>query len=194
MWVKWSGIQDADCCTTFGAVLARQGNALFSDDIIALNNADPANARVVWRQSGGPAPILITGTTIVGTNWHHIAVTFASSGSTLYVDGIPQGTASGAALNNNAGVPLSIGAWAGDGAGFSTSSIDDVAIWDQPLSATQIGTTRRAIENAAGLCRSGKRRLFRGRWPADEQRRVAQDRAATWADDLLFPQHVSIWR
>jgi hypothetical protein len=91
MWVKWNGVQDADCCSTFGAVLGRQANGMFSDSIIALNSSSPATARVVWRQSGGPAPVLITGTTAVGTNWHHIAVTFANSGSTLYVDGVPQG-------------------------------------------------------------------------------------------------------
>ena len=119
-------------------MLARQGNGLFSDDIIALNSATPASARVVWRQSGGPAPVLITGSTIVSTNWHHLAVTFANNGSTLYLDGQVDGAAVGAALNGNAGVPLSIGAWAGDGAGFATASMDDVAIWDQPLSAVQI--------------------------------------------------------
>lgn len=138
MWVKWSGTQDADCCGSYGAVLARQGNGLFSDNIIALNGPTPETAAVVWRQSGGPAPVLITGTSAVGTSWHHIAITFANSGSTLYVDGVAQGTAVGAGMNNNAGVPLSIGAWAGDGAGFATASIDDVAIWDQPLSAAQV--------------------------------------------------------
>jgi hypothetical protein len=138
MWVKWTGVQDADCCGTYGAVLARQGNGLFSDNIIALNGPTPETAVIVWRQSGGPAPILITGTTAVGTSWHHIAVTFANSGSTLYVDGIAQGSAVGAGMNNNSGVPLSIGAWGGDGAGFAGASIDDVAIWDSPLSAAQI--------------------------------------------------------
>src|SRR6185503_18220501 len=138
MWVKWSGVQDADCCGTFGAVLARQGNGLFSDNIIALNSSSPDTARVVWRQSGGPAPTLITGTSIIGTTWHHIVVTFANSGSTLYIDGVVQGTAVGAGMNNNSGVPLSIGAWAFDGGGFANASIDDVAIWDQPLTASQV--------------------------------------------------------
>jgi len=138
MWVKWSGAQDGDCCGSFGAVLARQGNGLFSDNIIALNTSDPATARIVWRQSGGPAPVLITGTSPVGTSWHHIAITFAPGSSTLYLDGVPQGSGAGGALNNNSGVALSIGAWGGDGAGFSTSSMDDVAIWDQPLTAAQI--------------------------------------------------------
>jgi Concanavalin A-like lectin/glucanases superfamily/Lamin Tail Domain/CotH kinase protein len=138
LWVKWSGTQDADCCGTFGAVLARQGNGLFSDDILALDAADPHTARVVWRQSGGPAPVLLTGTTVVSTNWHHVAVTFASTSSTLYVDGVGQGTGMGAGLHDNAGVQLSIGAWAGDGGGFATASLDEVAIWSQPLTAAQI--------------------------------------------------------
>ena len=139
MWVKWSGTQDADCCGTFGAVLSRQANGQFSDDILALNNANPASARIVWRQSGGPAPILITGTTIVGTNWHHIVVTFANgASSTLYVDGIAEGSGGGSGMNNNPVIPLAIGAWAFDGGGFSTASIDDVAIWNRPLSAAQV--------------------------------------------------------
>src|SRR4030095_1446778 len=32
----------------------------------------------------------------------------------------------------------SIGAWIGDGGGFSTSFIDDVAIWDKPLRAAPV--------------------------------------------------------
>jgi len=138
LWVKWAGNQDADCCSTFGAVLARQANGQFSDDIIALNAANPSTARVVWRQAGGPAPVLITSTAPVGTNWHHLAITFTTASSTLYVDGISQGTAVGGGLNNNPTTPLSIGAWAGDGGGFASASIDDVAIWDRPLSAGQI--------------------------------------------------------
>lgn len=139
MWAKWNAVtQDADCCGSFGAVLARQGNRLFSDNILALNTSNPATARLVWRQSGGPAPVLITGTTIVGSTWHHVAVTFSPEGSTLYLDGVAQGSATGGAMTNNAGVALSIGAWGGDGAGFMNGTLDDVAIWDQPLTAAQI--------------------------------------------------------
>ena len=139
LWVKWSGTQDADCCSTFGAVLARQSNGQFSDSIIALDGPNPATANIVWRQSGGPAPVLITGTSVVGDDtWHHIAVTFSPAGSELYVDGVSEGTAQGAGMNSNTNVALSIGAWIGDGGGFSSSSIDDVAIWSNVLSAGQI--------------------------------------------------------
>jgi len=137
LWVKWVGNQDADCCGTFGAVLARQANGVFSDNVLALNAASPATGRVVWKQSGASATLL-TGTAPVGTNWHHIVITFSTAGSTLYIDGVAQGTAVGPSLNNSPGTPLSIGAWIGDGGGFSTSFIDDVAIWDQPLSAAQV--------------------------------------------------------
>src|SRR4029079_6529408 len=82
MWAKCNGTtQDADCCGSWGAILARQGNGLFSDDHIALNSANPATGRIVWGQSGGPAAVLITGTTAVGNTWHHIAITFSPSGS-----------------------------------------------------------------------------------------------------------------
>ncbi|MSU36344.1 MAG: hypothetical protein EXS36_14855 [Pedosphaera sp.] len=139
LWAKWNAAtQDSDCCGTFGAVLARQGNGLFSDNILALSTANPATAKLVWRQSGGPAPILITGTTTVGTGWRHVAVTFSPTGSTLYLNGVAQGSATGGALSNDATVPLSIGAWAGDGRGFMNGSLDDVAVWDQPLTSALI--------------------------------------------------------
>ena len=140
LWVKWAGTQDPDCCGTFGAVMARQSNGQFSDNIIALSTANPATARIVWRQTGAGLPGLITGTTIAGTNWHHIAITFSPSGSTMYLDGAPEGNGVGPALNNNPSTALTIGAWSGDGGGFSTSSIDDVAIWNKPLTAAQIAT------------------------------------------------------
>ena len=137
LWVKWTGTQDADCCGSFGAVMARQSNGQFSDDIIALSSANLASAKVVWRQSAGPA--VITGKTSVTNGvWRHVAVTFSSKGSQLFLDGNLQGTGTGAPNNSNPGVPLSIGAWIGDGGGFSTTSIDDVAIWDRPLSTEQI--------------------------------------------------------
>ena len=77
---------------TFGAVLARQGNGLFSDNILALSAANPATARIIWRQSGASLPGLITGTSIVGTNWHHVAITFSSVGSTASFSWITAGT------------------------------------------------------------------------------------------------------
>ena len=141
LWVKWTGFQDADCCGTYGAVLARQANVFFSDNIIALDGPDPGSARIVWRQAsagGGPAPTLISSMGSAGTDWRHIAVSISATGSTLYVDGVSQSTAVGDPLHNNPSIPLSIGAWIGDGGGYATASIDDVAVWNKPLSSDQI--------------------------------------------------------
>ena len=142
LWANWSGFQDDDCCGgTFGAIFARQANGLFSDNIITLSDPDPDFATVIWRQSGGPAPPLITGVDTVDDDvWRHIAVTFGPDESELFLDGASQGVLSGPTpLNTNPGIPLSIGAWAGDGNGFAAASIDDVAIFDDILSAQQVG-------------------------------------------------------
>ena len=43
-----------------------------------------------------------------------------------------------ASPQTSATIPLTIGAWIGDGASYSTSRIDDVAVWDHVLSAPQV--------------------------------------------------------
>ena len=140
MWVQWLGAgQDAACCGgAVGPVLSRQQNGVFSDNIIALDGPDPVTANVTWRQSGAGGPNTITGTTPVGGDYHHVAVAFSTFGSELYLDGSLQGTGIGPALNAGFDTPLSIGAWSGDGAGFATANIDDVAIFDDFLSGNQI--------------------------------------------------------
>ncbi|MGI8603049.1 MAG: lamin tail domain-containing protein [Verrucomicrobiales bacterium] len=138
LWARWNGTQDADCCGGFGAVLARQSNGVFSDNVLSLNTNNPATGRVMWRQAAAGLPALITGTTVVGTAWHHVAVTFSNAGTTLYIDGASQGTAVGPPLHESAAIPLTIGGWAGDGGGFMNGNLDDVAVWDQPLTAAQV--------------------------------------------------------
>ena len=81
----------------YGAVLARQGNGLFSDNILALDNPSPEAAHVVWRQSGGPAPPLITGRREVGTGWHHLAVTYDGRGGATAAATAMRTTTTGAA-------------------------------------------------------------------------------------------------
>jgi len=48
LWARWTDTtQDADCCGTFGAVLARQGTGLFSDNILALSTPNLDTAKLV---------------------------------------------------------------------------------------------------------------------------------------------------
>jgi hypothetical protein len=139
MWVKWTGTQDVDVsANTWGAVSSRQKNATFSETILALSTSNPATAKVVWK------PYLyniaaITGATTVGSGvWRHIVVTYSSGAQTLYVDGYSDGTGTQTGtISNDATIALSIGAWIGDGAGFSTSVIDDVRTYQRVLTAAQ---------------------------------------------------------
>jgi hypothetical protein len=143
MWVKWTGPQDTGFGGNAGAVLGRQGDGVFSADILNLNNADPDLAIVQWRHNSA-ATVAINGGTVVGNDsWRHLAITFTGTGSSLYVDGFPDGTGSGGTLTANANTPLAIGAWTGGGDSYCTASIDDVAIWNRPLTADEIGSLAR---------------------------------------------------
>ncbi|HWN95247.1 MAG TPA: LamG-like jellyroll fold domain-containing protein [Methylomirabilota bacterium] len=137
MWVKWLGTQDSGAATSFGAVLSRQQNGSFSDNIISLNNADPNVGAVQWRQNSGA--ITITGAGTVGHDfWRHIVVTFTETNCDLFVDGFYEASGVGGALHNNWATALAIGAWSGDGQCFATAAIDDVAVWNRVLTFDEI--------------------------------------------------------
>ncbi len=171
MWVQWNGTQDSGFGGTAGAVLARQSNGVFSDNIIGLNNTDPDVGNLIWQPYGSPAPVVITGGTPPGDgNFRHVAVTFSDGHHALYLDGVLQGTATTEGSTNDAlAVPLTIGAWAGDGAAFSTSVVDDVAIFSRELSIGQIqalasGSDRPldVIDPIEGVTATGSSFLFGG--------------------------------
>src|SRR6185436_17041309 len=119
MWVKWVGTQDGGFGNSFGAVLARQQDGLFSENIINLNNASPDNASVQWRAASAGG-INATNSSLVGNDtWWHIAVTYTTSNSIVFVDGFPENTGTGATLRNSPVTPLSIGAWPGGGDSYA---------------------------------------------------------------------------
>ena len=139
-FAKWSGEQDTACCGgTFGNVLSRQSNGQFSNQVVGLDSSDPGAALITWQpyNAGGPA---LAGATPVGDDvWHHIAITWQSGHHVLYLDGEVDGASeTTGTMNNNEGVPLAIGAWIGDGAGYSTSSLDDLMVFDGILSQDQV--------------------------------------------------------
>jgi len=140
MWAKWIGPQSNyhTGLNAPGAILSRQSDGTFSDNVIALSGTDPAAAGLTWRQNGAGPPIIIGGTAVGDDFWRHVAVRYSPGESELFLDGVSQGTAIGLPLNSNPLIPLSIGAWAGHGSTYSNSAIDDVAVFDDYLSATQI--------------------------------------------------------
>jgi hypothetical protein len=138
MWVKWTGAQDVGFDNSFGAVLGRQRDGVFSSDILNLSSADPNTGVVQWRHNAA-GPVTIAGNAAVGADtWHHIAVTFDSASSRLFVDGSAQGSGSGGPLRADTVTPLAIGAWTGGGGSYCTATIDDVAIWNRVLRDDEI--------------------------------------------------------
>lgn len=140
MWVKWSGTQDAGySSSSYGAVMARQSNSVFTNQLIALNGSNPATARIIWN------PYSYNGTAITSTAapgdgvWNHIAITYSSGDHKMYINGVLVGssTATGTIANNSAKA-LTLGGWIDDGQGFSTSTMDEVRIWNRVLCQNEI--------------------------------------------------------
>jgi len=139
LWVKWTGTQDlGSVAGNAGAVLSRQQDSSFSDDIITLNVANPDNAAVQWRQNTAGGINASNSAIVLNDTWRHIAVTFTEANSQLFVDGFSEGIGSGGALHDNTATPLAIGAWPGGGGCFATATIDDVAVWNRVLSTDEI--------------------------------------------------------
>ena len=151
MLVKWTGTQDAGVVNSFGAVLGRQRNGIFSDNIICLNNANPDSAVVQWRQNAAITVNIMGSAIVMNDAWRHIAVTFTETNSELFVDGTSQGTGPGGALHDHLGTPLAIGAWIGDGDSYATATIDDVAIWNRVLSIDEIQDLAAGFKTVLGL-------------------------------------------
>ncbi|NQT41057.1 MAG: DUF4457 domain-containing protein, partial [Planctomycetes bacterium] len=138
MWVQWNGTQDAGWSNRNGAVLGRQNDGQWSDNLLSLfSTTDPNTSNINWESQRGFG--MNSGVQPQDGVWHHVAVTVSPTGETFYVDGVPVANRGPfAGFHDLASIPLAIGAWIGDGGSYSTGRIDDVAVWNQVLSAGQI--------------------------------------------------------
>lgn len=138
-FAQWNGIQDSACCSSHANVAGRQSNGIFSNHVIGLSGIDPASSGVTWQPYGAGPPAITGGTPVGDGEWHHIAIVFASGNHTLYIDGNVDGTSSnGGGMSANNAIPLAIGAWNGDGAGYSTSQIDDFRVYNNLLTQGEV--------------------------------------------------------
>jgi hypothetical protein len=188
MWVNWTGPQDAGVANSFGAVLGRQLDGVFSANVINLTTADPATAGIQWRRTSGAT---ITGGTAVGADvWRHIAVTFTTTNSELYLDGVSQGIGGASSLTANVTTPLTIGAWPGGGGSYATASIDDVAVWNRVLTPIEIQDLAAGFTGALNLqsqpdCLTIRPVAVTGgeiRWGSDSVLQQADSLDGPWTD------------
>jgi len=147
LWVNWSGMQGTGWnSVNFGSVTARQGDGVFSNNIIGISDADPNVGTLTWRPYGAGAAVAVGATPVGDTVWHCVAVTWDGTigEHDLYLDGKLDGqditgTDIGP-LNTNATSRFTIGAWIDDGSTYSNSTIHDVYIFDTPLSQSDLQT------------------------------------------------------
>ncbi|MFT6177992.1 MAG: hypothetical protein ACJAQT_000619 [Akkermansiaceae bacterium] len=72
-------------------------------------------------------------------SWHHVAVTHESGGDiTMYVDGVAAATQAEWVLGNGGGLIMQIGGNAQAAERGWDGNIDDVAIWDRPLTPEEV--------------------------------------------------------
>ncbi|MBK7557559.1 MAG: T9SS type A sorting domain-containing protein [Chitinophagaceae bacterium] len=138
LWVKWNGInQDPGNFDTYGAIVARQSNAQFSNQIIALNGPDPNSANIIWKPYSSTSTS-ITSSLSPGNKWNHLAIVYSSGIHEMYLNGILVGSSIDAGTIADATVPLTLGGWIDHGNCFGNADLDEVRIWNVALSQTQI--------------------------------------------------------
>lgn len=137
IWVKWiSTTQPVGYSLAYGPVCARQSNAIFSNNIICLNGANPTTSKVTVRMNSSVTNTL-TSTSNAGLDWVNIIITFSPTSTNLYFNSSLEHTTTGVALSSG-NVPLTLGAWIDAGVGYSNSNIGCFKIYNRALSATEV--------------------------------------------------------
>ncbi len=91
---------------------------------------------------GFGATTKITGSTTIGTGtWIHVAVTWSTAGSTLYVNGVSDGTGTAATLTAG-GATFYMGRQAASAAGYFDGKIINFRIWDKTLTVDEVNAYR----------------------------------------------------
>ena len=138
MWVQWNGTQDNGWGNRNGAVMGRQKNGQWSDDVMCIYNTTDPNVSIInWEANVNLG--INSGVQPGSGTWHHVAATMTPGGQVLYVDGVARSTRSTfTGHRSDPSIPLTLGAWIGDGASYSTSTMDDVAVWDTAITPGQV--------------------------------------------------------
>lgn len=99
------------------------------------------NAGHLWMEAGsGGVQHLATGSTVISTGtWTHIACTFDGAVMKVFVNGVPDGQADLTGTIDTNTMPLTIGK-SGYSSNYFTGIIDEVRIYGEALSDTEIAT------------------------------------------------------
>ncbi|WP_421893387.1 LamG-like jellyroll fold domain-containing protein [Marinoscillum sp.] len=150
MWVRWNEAgQDGGFGGIYGAVLARQRDNVYSNNIIGLDNSDPSKAHIIWRPFDAYRNVIVSNTTL-DYQWHHLVISFEPGMHKMYLDGNLIGSASfNGAMRHDRAIPLTIGAWTGGGASYAKADIDEFRVWDRVLDGTEVVSNMGGLDPAA---------------------------------------------
>lgn len=140
LWVKWIGdTQSNGYGFHYGSVLGRQKNNNWNNHLISLNNSNPATAKVIWCPYSHATVALESSSSPGSDTWVHIAITYASGTHKMFINGELEATSTTTGdIDDDDAVHLSIGAWIGHGNCYSRTEIDEVRIWDDLRTPTEI--------------------------------------------------------
>lgn len=91
----------------------------------------------VWAWTGGASPLVAPAGTITNNQWYHMAFVYGSGGCTLYVNGVEKQSAS-LGFNFDATEFGLAGRFLGQYGGCFSGLIDDVSVWNGPISPKTI--------------------------------------------------------
>ena len=140
---------DLDSDFTLSAWVKRDGSAT-SRDIISKRDALPytegyamrinssGHPSVMWTNSGGTQQVLDASVELPSDEWHHIAVTYDGTDTRLYIDGVLDATqAMDPPVANSQHFLIAAADYLAP-AGHWDGGIDEVRVWDTPLTVDQI--------------------------------------------------------
>ncbi|MCP4743317.1 MAG: LamG domain-containing protein, partial [Actinomycetales bacterium] len=150
------------------------------------------NQTMAWQGGGGD---IHGGANVNDGQWHHFVGTsdLANNNRTLYIDGVVQASQTMSAINSDPNLPLMIGenpqalnrGWNGE--------IDDVAIWNRPLSADEVdeiyqgGVAGNSLEDLAGPPTDDDNDTLRDNWELDRTGNLTDLNGTAWDGNGVTP-------
>jgi len=150
------------------------------------------NQTMAWQGGGGD---IHGGANVNDGQWHHFVGTsdLANNNRTLYIDGVVQASQTMSAINSDPNLPLMIGenpqalnrGWNGE--------IDDVAIWNRPLSADEVdeiyqgGVAGNSLEDLAGPPTDDDNDTLRDNWEQDLTGNLTDLNGTAWDGNGVTP-------
>src|SRR5205085_8647389 len=108
-------------------------------------------ARCQQYTSGGASVLDLDSTTVLATGtWYHVACTVSGSTATVYINGVPEATATRSGTPGTSTDPLYIGYGATAGTYFP-GSVDDVRVYKRALGASDAAALGRGFQPGTSL-------------------------------------------